>query len=221
MPIKRTYAQHGDACAAAHSMEILGDRWTYPVLRELMLGPKRFGEIAACVRGITPAVLTGRLREMERNGLVEHDQLPPPANVEVYDATPWARELAPIFEQLGRWAQRSPTRTVHGCGLTPDATVQSMLTMAPPRSVDPPLDVDLHLHDARIGHDGYHYRAHWGDRLTIERTNGRSGAPAGLSADSTTWANALYLGTGLDEIETDGAVEEIRRLVDAFSPAGP
>lgn len=52
MPIKRTYASHGDACATSHAMELLGDRWTYPVIRELMLAPKRFAELEASLREI-------------------------------------------------------------------------------------------------------------------------------------------------------------------------
>lgn len=109
MPVKRTYADHGDACAAAHAMELIGDRWTHPVLRELMLGPKRFGELESSVRGITPAVLSARLRELEASGLVEKVVLPPPARVAAYGVTAWARDLQPIFEQLALWAHRSPT----------------------------------------------------------------------------------------------------------------
>ena len=71
MPIKRTYAECGDACMTARAVELIGDRWTYPVLRELMLAPKRFKELSAAICGVTPAVLTTRLREMEAAGLVE------------------------------------------------------------------------------------------------------------------------------------------------------
>ena len=79
MPIKRSYADHGDACATAHAMELLGDRWTYPIVRELMLAPKRFSELAEGVRGITPATLTTRLRDLQAAGLVERVELPAPA----------------------------------------------------------------------------------------------------------------------------------------------
>src|SRR5690625_4818160 len=147
MPIKRTYATHGDACASSHPMELLGDRWTYPVLRELMLAPKRFAELEASWRGITPAVLTARLRQLEATGLVQRVTLPAPARVGAYAITEWASELRPVFESLARWALRSPVRETAGCGLTPDAVVQSMLTMAPPVAMDPPLEVGLHIAD--------------------------------------------------------------------------
>ena len=147
MPVKRSYADHGDACAAAHGMELIGDRWTHPVLRELMLAPKRFGELEASVRGITPAVLSARLRELEASGLVRKVVLPPPARVAAYELTAWARQLQPIFEDLARWAHGSPTWQPVGKGLTPDGAVQSMLTMAPAIALDPPLALGLHLRE--------------------------------------------------------------------------
>lgn len=221
MPVKRTYADHGDACAAAHAMELIGDRWTHPVLRELMLGPKRFGELESSVRGITPAVLSARLRELEASGLVEKVVLPPPARVAAYGVTAWARDLQPIFEQLALWAHRSPTWSPEGKGLTPDGAVQSMLTMAPDRGFDPPLEVELHLHDARVpGDEGYTYALAWSDRLTIGRGT-QPDAAASVSGDSTTWIGVLYQGVPLDQVAVEGDVEVVRRLAGAWLTAAP
>ena len=224
MPLKRSYADQGDACATSHAMELLGDRWTYPVLRELMLAPKRFGELVPSVRGITPAVLTARLRELERTGLLRRALLPPPAAVAVYELTPWALELIPIFQSLGRWALGSPTRSLDGCGLTPDSTVQSMLTMAPPHAVSPPVELTLHLHDGRLDDEvGYRYRLRWGRRLEVTRDDGsgvtasRSAAATSVRADSSTWASVLYDGLSLDEVRIDGSRQDVVRLVSAFA----
>lgn len=219
MPAKRTYADHGDACAAAHGMELIGDRWTHPVLRELLLGPKRFGELETAVRGITPAVLSARLRELEASGLVEKVVLPPPARVAAYAATAWAEGLLPIFEDLARWAHRSPTWSPEGKGLTPDAAVQSMMTMAPPVTFDAPLLAELRLHDARVPDDeGYTYALRWDDRLSIARGT-QVDAAASISGDSTTWIGVLYQGVPLDRMAVEGDAGVVRRLVAAFADA--
>ena len=221
MPVKRTYADHGDACAAAHGMELIGDRWTHPVLRELLLGPKRFGELQTSVRGITPAVLSARLRELEASGLVEKVVLPPPARVAAYAASAWARDLLPIFEDLARWAHRSPTWLPEGKGLTPDAAVQSMLTMAPATAFDPPLLVELHLRDARVPEaEGYAYALRWSERLAIVHGT-QPDAAASVSGDSTTWIGVLYQGVPLDRVVVEGDVEVVQRLVGAWVTAAP
>ncbi|MGO1770524.1 MAG: winged helix-turn-helix transcriptional regulator [Microbacterium sp.] len=216
MPIRRAYADHGDACAASHAMELLGDRWTYPLLRETMLAPKRFAELEAALRGITPAVLTARLRQLEASGLIERTTLP--ARVVAYAATTWAKELRPVFESLGRWALRSPVRAVDGCGLTPDAIAQSMLTMAPPVAMAPPLALELRLSDMRIGPGAtpYRYRLRWDGRLSIERGEAPDAA-ATLAGDSSTWAAVLYEGRGLDAMDVTGDRAEAGRLVAAFA----
>lgn len=198
-------------------MELLGDRWTYPVLRELMLSPKRFAELEASLRGITPAVLTARLRQLEASGLIRRTTLPAPARVTAYAITTWATELRPAFEALGRWALKSPVRAVDGCGLTPDAIAQSMLTMAPPIAMDPPLDVELRLTDARIDPDAepYPYRLRWAEELSIERGHADA-ALATIIGDSSTWAGVLYEGIDLDTMDVAGDRTAVRRLVAAF-----
>lgn len=216
MPIKRTYAEDGDACATAHAMELLGDRWTYPVLRELMLGPKRFGELTATVRGVTPAVLTGRLRQLESVGLVRKVTLPPPAAVGAYEATEWARELAPIFSALGRWGVRSPLLPAEDTGLTPDAAAQSMMTMAP-APPSPVIECELRLRDGRDENaPWYDYRLHWADDGLVVERGTQSRPRARVEADSTTWIEVLYEGHSLDDVEVTGDRAEVERLVAAF-----
>jgi DNA-binding HxlR family transcriptional regulator len=89
-------------------MDIIGERWALPVMRELMLGPRRFGELKASLRGISANVLTQRLEGLESAGVVKRHKLPPPASVQVYELTPWGYEAGPIFQAMGRWAVRSP-----------------------------------------------------------------------------------------------------------------
>ena len=100
--------QYDDACGTAHGLELIGERWALLVLRELMLGPRRFSELRADLPGISANVLTQRLTELEERGLAVRRKLPPPANVQVYEATAWGLEAEPIVQVLGRWAARSP-----------------------------------------------------------------------------------------------------------------
>lgn len=101
----RTY---DDACGMAHGLELLGDRWALFVVRELMLGPRRFSDLRGDLPGISANVLTQRLTDLEAHGVLARRRLPPPASVQVYELTQWGYEAEPIVQELGRWAARSP-----------------------------------------------------------------------------------------------------------------
>lgn len=105
MATNRTY---DDSCGVAHGLELVGERWALLVVRELMLSAKRFGDIKDGLPGISANVLSHRLDELERAGLVTRRKLPKPAAVWVYDLTDWARELEPVMQIFGRWAARDP-----------------------------------------------------------------------------------------------------------------
>lgn len=100
--------RYDDACAAAHGMDLIGERWSMPLIRELLLGPRRFSDLKSSLNGISANVLTQRLEGLEAAGVLTRTRLPPPASVQVYELTPWGYEAAPIFQALGRWAVRSP-----------------------------------------------------------------------------------------------------------------
>ena len=100
--------RYDDACGLAHALELVGERWAMLVLRELAYGPRRFSELRADLQGISANVLTQRLIELEARGLVRKVKLPPPASVQVYQATDWGLEVIPVIASLGRWAARSP-----------------------------------------------------------------------------------------------------------------
>jgi DNA-binding HxlR family transcriptional regulator len=103
-----TKRRYEDACGAAHALDLVGERWALLVIRELMLGPKRFSDLKADLPGISANVLTQRLEGLEAVGVLGRRKLPPPASAQVYELTPWGYEAEPIFETLGRWAARSP-----------------------------------------------------------------------------------------------------------------
>ncbi len=89
-------------------MDLIGERWSMPLIRELLLGPRRFSDLKTSLNGISANVLTQRLDGLETAGVLVRKKLPPPASVQVYELTPWGYEAAPIFQALGRWAVRSP-----------------------------------------------------------------------------------------------------------------
>ena len=89
-------------------MDLIGERWSMPLIRELLLGPRRFSDLKTSLNGISANVLTQRLEGLEAAGVLVRRRLPPPVSVQVYELTPWGYEAAPIFQALGRWAVRSP-----------------------------------------------------------------------------------------------------------------
>src|SRR3954468_5627076 len=107
-PQSKEKRRYEDACGLAHALDLIGERWAMLVLRELAYGPRRFSELKADLQGISANVLTQRLTELEARGLVRKVKLPPPASVQVYQATEWGLEAVPVIASLGRWAARSP-----------------------------------------------------------------------------------------------------------------
>ena len=100
--------RYHDACGAAHGLDLIGERWALLVIRELMMGPRRFSDLRKDLCGLSANVLTQRLEGLEVSGIVQKRKLPPPASVQVYELTGWGYEIKPVFMVLGRWAARSP-----------------------------------------------------------------------------------------------------------------
>lgn len=104
---KRAY---GDGCVVAHALDLVGERWALLIVRELLLGPKRYNTLQAGLRGASTNALSQRLRELEEVGVVLRRKLGPPASSWVYELTDWGRMLEPTLIQLGRWGMLSPLR---------------------------------------------------------------------------------------------------------------
>jgi DNA-binding HxlR family transcriptional regulator len=96
-----------DPCGVARALDRIGERWALLVVRELYFGPKRFGDLRAGLPGASPNVLSQRLRELERAGVVARRKLDPPAKTWVYELTPWGRELEGVLLALARWGSRA------------------------------------------------------------------------------------------------------------------
>jgi len=106
---RQTRRRYEDACGAAHALDLVGDRWSLLVVRELMFGPKRFGEIRSSLPGISAKVLTERLEDLQAASILIRRRLPPPASAWVYELTEWGYASEPVFQALGNWAARSPS----------------------------------------------------------------------------------------------------------------
>lgn len=100
----RTYRQY---CGLARALEIVGERWALLVVRDLLLGPKRFGDLRRGLPRIPTNILATRLRELEEAGIVRRRVLPRPAAAVVYELTSYGEELRPIVLRLGAWGARS------------------------------------------------------------------------------------------------------------------
>lgn len=190
-------------------MELLGERWAMLVLRELAYGSRRFSELKTDLKGISANVLTQRLTELESRGLVRKTRLPPPASVQVYQATEWGLEVVPLIASLGRWAARSPWH---------DPTLQMShvsVVMSLQTLISPALAEDL---KARIGFEfgetSYVTTVRDG-RLDVERAKGEDcdvtfiGAPGDIAA-------VIHGGAPFDLIRVEGDMELAKRFVRLF-----
>jgi DNA-binding HxlR family transcriptional regulator len=105
MPVQRGYRQ---VCGVARALDVVGERWALLVVRELLLGPKRFTDLQAGMPGASPNALSDRLRELADSGVIRRRRLAPPAATWVYELTDWGRGLEPIVIALGTWALGRP-----------------------------------------------------------------------------------------------------------------
>lgn len=203
---KRVYE---DACGTAHALELIGERWAPLVLRELMFGPRRFSELKADLPGISANVLTQRLTELEQRGLVRKAQLPPPASVQVYEATAWALEAAPLLRALGRWAVRSPAHDP-GRFVSPVSIMMSMQTMFDAERADG------FSASAGFRFGGTTFVAAIQDGEIDVRRGAAEGCDFTVTATPEEVAAVLYGGAPVDGIRIDGDLARATRFVTLF-----
>lgn len=190
-------------------MELIGERWAMLVLRELAYGPRRFSGLKADLTGISANVLTQRLSELEARGLVRRTRLPPPASVQVYEATEWGLEAIPMIASLGRWAARSPSHdpTLPMSHVSFIMSLQTLLSPELSRGIDKTIGF-------RIGETGYVTRLHDG-RLGVERRE-PIGCDLTLTGSPTELVAAIHGGLGLEMVTVEGDRELAKRFVKLF-----
>jgi DNA-binding HxlR family transcriptional regulator len=194
------WRRYRDACGAAQGLDLVGERWTLLVVRELLLGPKRFTDLREGLPGISSNILADRLETLETAGVVRKRTLPAPAASKVYELTDWGLELGPVVEALGRWGVRSPWRSEED-EIGVDGLMVSFRTMFDPEAAgDLEASYEVVLGDQRFG---------------LEVGNGTirvyRGAPddpdARIETDAATLGALVYEGRDLDEALSSGDIE--------------
>lgn len=209
MPLQRGYRQ---ACGVARALDIVGERWALLVVRELLLGAKRFSDLQRALPTASPNALSDRLRELTAEGVVCRRELPP-TGVRVYELTAWGRGLEPIVVALGTWALAIPP-TVEQFFVSADSTMLTIRTYFVPLPEQP--DVTLRIELSDHGSAGV-----FGVRLTSAGAEVSHEPPENPDAVVVTRTEALLATFGsddLDELAAAGAVidgdpEAVRRLL--------
>ncbi|MGA9595099.1 MAG: helix-turn-helix domain-containing protein [Acidimicrobiia bacterium] len=140
-----TRRYYDDPCGIARALNLIGERWAILVVRELIHGPKRFAELGAGLDGVSPNVLTQRLRDLTARGLVRRRRLGPPVSAEVYELTSLGEGLEPVLMALAHWGSRA---TPPGSGeLSDDAFILALRTTFSPGTSCPRGEYVLSMRD--------------------------------------------------------------------------
>ena len=221
IPGMATMRSYDDGCAAAHALDLVGERWALLVVRELLLGPKRFTDLRTGLPNASPNVLAQRLRELEGAGVVRRRKLPPPAASRVYELTEWGMELEPVIIRLGRWGARSPSMS-REAALGVDSFILSLRTMFDERAAEG-LEASYEL---RFGEDVFRAVVTDGS-FEVER--GAAEQPdAIVETDPATLAALVYDGRGTlaealrsGEVKIEGEESVVERFLELFSLPEP
>jgi DNA-binding HxlR family transcriptional regulator len=217
---KRSY---DDPCGVARTLDVVGERWALLVVRELLLGPKRFTDLCAGLPGMSQNVLSQRLRELEQAGVLRRRRLGPPAGSRVYELTERGAELEPVVVAMARWGSRIPLVT--DAGLSTDALVLALRTTFDAAAAgDLMATCELRLGDdrfrARIGHGRFH--------VARGTSDGGDTPDVVLRTDAATLRAVVFGGRTLTDalaahdLTLQGDARAAERFVALFPrPAGP
>lgn len=211
-PVKKAKRRwYDDACGTALALELVGERWALMVVRELMFGPRRFSEIRNALPGLSANVLTQRLEGLEESGILVKRKLPPPANAQVYELTPWGYEAEIALQVLGRWAVRSPEHDPT-LSLSAASMMMSLRTMHNPQMAG---DRDFTI-GFRMGEGDEFVGRYNRDGIDLARGSA-AGADVIFAGTPSAIGGAVY-GGALAELEAAGllTVEGDRKLAEAF-----
>ncbi|TWF78868.1 HxlR family transcriptional regulator [Pseudonocardia hierapolitana] len=204
--------RYDDPCGVARALDVVGERWTLLVVRELLFGPKRFSDLARGLLGMSQNVLSQRLRELADAGLVERRRMGPPVSGQVYELTERGATLRPVVIELARWGSRIPTTS--RADLSADALALALLTtFDPDRAED--VRITLVLGDDRFVAEITDGR--------LEITRGEAERPdAEIHTDAAGLRSVVFGGRPLaeaiasGEVEVRGDTEAARRFASRF-----
>ncbi len=217
MAQRRSY---GDSCGIARALDVVGDRWALLVVRELILGPKRFTDLRAGLPNLTADVLSQRLRDLENAGILTRARLDPPAAARVYELTDRGQALEPVLLALAGWGSRAPFPSTQS-ELGTDALILALKTLfSAERAEGLSTRYDLRI-------DGQPFTAQVdGGRFAVRR--GCAELPDGvIESDAATLSKVLWHGYPLEEAVRAGTLAILgdlpaaRRFLDLFPAPQP
>jgi DNA-binding HxlR family transcriptional regulator/putative sterol carrier protein len=209
MATMRTY---GDGCSIARALDLVGERWALLVVRELLLGPKRYTDLRRGLPNASPNVLSERLRELERAGVVRRRKLPPPAGSRVYELTDWGLQLEGTVLSLGLWAARSPTPPSDAPVFSADSIILAIRAL-----FDSGAAHGLRAsYELRLGED--RFRIDVADDAIETARGGADQADATIDADPDTLNAVLFGGRSLSDAQRSGkmTIEGDKAAVERF-----
>jgi DNA-binding HxlR family transcriptional regulator len=209
----KTYGQY---CGVARALELVGERWALLIVRDLLVGPKRYTDLRAGLPKIPTNVLATRLKELEQAGLVERRILPRPSGAIVYELTPYGADLEDVVLALGRWGARSLGELRPDEIITPDILVMALRSTFQPSRLK--AKYELHFGDIVI------HALIDGDDLTVDLGPLEGAvvleafAPiAPLLTGAINGAAALKSGL----LKTSGTAKDVDRFAAAFPIGAP
>jgi DNA-binding HxlR family transcriptional regulator len=201
---------YDDPCGVARALALIGERWALLIVRELLLGPKRFTDLRVGLPTASQNVLSHRLRELEQGGLVSRRKLGPPAGSWVYELTERGYDLEPVLFQLARWGSRAPI-TSDG-ELSVDALILALRTTFDPQAAGS-LQATIEL---RLSGDRVH--AALADGRIDWARGGAADADAVIECDAATLRAVVFGGRSFAAAARDGqlSVEGSRKIASRF-----
>ena len=204
-------------CGAARALDVVGDRWTLLIVRELMLGPRRFTDLLDGLPGVSRNLLTERLRALERADVVSRVELPPPAARQVYELTEDGRALADAIVPLVAWGTRRLGVRKPNESFRPHWAALAMATFADREAAKGVSETYQYV----VGGTAFHFVV---DDGSIQLCYGRAHDPAvTLVTDEETWADMASGKTTGSSAAAAGALtlggdhEALSRLASIFS----
>jgi DNA-binding HxlR family transcriptional regulator len=218
MATKRSY---GEACRFAHALDVVGERWALLVVRELLLGPKRFTDLRNGLSRASSNMIAERLRDLEQAGVIQRRKLPPPAGSSVYELTEWGQELEPIVTQLGAWGARSPFPP-DSEEIGPDSIVLALRSLFDPEAAgDLSASYELRIGEQRFGVEVSN------SEVELHRDAPSEPAASIAAADAPTLAAVLTGQLSLDDalasgsLAIEGAKQAAKRFLRLFPMPEP
>ncbi len=194
MSNKRTYHQY---CGLARGLDVIGGRWTLLIVRDMLLGPRRYSDLLSGLPGITTNMLAARLKEMEAHGLIERAKLPPPSSARVYRLTTQGRALEPIVMAIGAWGS-------HMLALGPrdndTVNIGWGLVSMKRRYVSP------HRATVQLDIDGRIFRVEASPQYVDIQEGSLAPTPVTIQGALRPFQCLFFMGASADELESQGAL---------------